>query len=78
MENCTLLASYSKHIDNGGVNIDIFQSNDKYKNIFIETATAYFDYPSTSSTLSIWDATEGKDILTKIGVTFIEAANKLS
>lgn len=78
MENTTKLASYYKHIDNGGIMIDIEQSNNEYKNIFIKMSTTYHGYPDVSSQLSLWAHGNDKETLTKIGMAFLEAANKIN
>ena len=65
------LASHHKHIDNGGVSVDI--SVDEYKNIAVKFNTSYFGYPNITSTVN-GSVQLGSEWLRKMSELFLEAA----
>jgi len=68
----TKIGNYNKHIDNGGIKIEINQ--DQFKQISIEFSTQYFGYPSVSATLA---GCLTPEMLRNIGLMFIQAADKV-
>ena len=68
-----------KHIDNGGVSVDIdYDSNNGFTNIIFNTQ--YFGYPAVTSTLSTWGVMPEGDanFLKELGLMFLRASDKLS
>lgn len=65
-----------KHIDNGGVTVEVCQTDDKYKNLSVKFDTSYHGYPNISCELNLWGEL-GVDFLKELGLMFIEASQKV-
>lgn len=66
-----------KHIDNGGVKIEVHQTDDEHKQLYITLNTQYHGYPDISTVLHTWGNVNPQDFLRELGTMFIEAAGKL-
>jgi len=71
-----ILSRFHKHIDNGGITIEIGQSDDEYKNPYILMETCYHGYPAVSARLDSWGDLSS-DNLRDIGLKFLEASAKI-
>lgn len=74
------LNGYHKHIDNGGIDIEVHQSDDEYKNITVDIKTSYYGYPAVSCSLFMLgtdDMCNPKEVLRDIGLMLITASDKV-
>jgi len=62
-----------KHVDNGGITVEIHQSDDEYKNLSIQMKTQYLGYPDISTTLNLWGYFQ-PDFLKELGLMLIETS----
>ncbi len=69
--------SLHKHIDNGGISIEVHQTDDRYKNLYIVMETQYHGYPSVRAELHTWSNIDDAEFLKELGTMLIEAASKI-
>ena len=67
------------HIDNGGITIEVHQTDDELRNVSIKLNTSYFGYPDITSVLNLNGSlgSNQRDFLRSLGAMFIEAAGKI-
>lgn len=70
-----ILAKTYQHIDNGGITLEIGLDDDN--NVYIETGSSYFGYPSIGSRLVGAVGSVDSRLLTEFAKTFADAAAKL-
>lgn len=71
-----IIDRYHHHIDNGGISIEVRQSDDEYKNIELLIETSYFGYPSVAALIRDYGHIDSK-VIEEIGLFFIRSAGKL-
>lgn len=72
------IGSIYKHIDNGGVSVEVHQTDDESKSLSIVFNTSYHGHPDITSSLNLWGGRLRSDeFLKELGVMFIEASKKV-
>ena len=66
---------FHKHIDNGGISVDIDYDFDD-GHVVLSLGTSYHGYPEVGATLKTWGEIDAPKFLEQLGLMFLRASAK--